>query len=269
MKKISIIFVFISLVVSQLQAQSFESFYKKGIEDFKKSPKGYIQKNCTPDFIFVTGHSGEFRNFDQTVTMFSEDKSIPNYQNEIKKIVESGDVAVVSGISINPQPNMIYKDAYTYTFRKIKGEWKWIMAHHTKIDYKSLGISDEEAIKQTCENETKYYHEGDGNNWSSQWSETAYSEYQAQTLNERIKVPFAKGAMLVGLKNVVVKTIKPDGLISKMTDFESRINGNLAWATYTQEDFNGETSVAKARQLRILEKVNGSWKIVGLSIQRM
>jgi hypothetical protein len=269
MKKLFIIFAFIYLAVSQLHAQSFESFYKKGIEDYKKNPKGFIQKYCTPDFIFITGHSGEFRNFDQMVAIFSEDKSIPNYQVDIKKIVESGDVAVVSGISTNPQPNMIYNDAYTYTFRKIQGEWKWVMAHHTKIDYKSLGISDEEAIKQTCENETKYYHDGNAKNWNNQWAETTYSEYQAQTLNEYIKVPYAKGGMLMGIRNTVVKTLKPDGLVSKMTDFESRISGNLAWATYTQEDFKGETSVAKARQLRILEKINGSWKIVGLSIQKM
>ncbi len=130
-------------------------------------------------------------------------------------------------------------------------------------------VSDEEAIKQTCENETRYYHEGDGKNCNNQWAETAYSEYQAQTLNDYIKVPFAKGATLTGLRNSVTKNLKPDGLVSKMTDFESRISGNMAWATYTQEDFKGETSVAKSRQLRILEKINGSWKIVGLSIQRM
>jgi hypothetical protein len=262
MKKISIISVFICLAISQLQAQSFEDFYKKSIEDYKKDPKGYIQKNCTPDFIFVTGHSGEFRNFDQMVAMFSEDKSIPNYQVEIKKMTESSDVAVVSGMSINSQPKMIYKDAFTYTYRKIHGEWKWIMAHHTKNDYKPVGTSDEEAIKQTCENETKYYHEGDVKNWNDQWFETSCIEYQSQTLVERIKVPFAKGSMFIGLKNVVAKTIKPDGLVSKMTDFESRISGNLAWATYTQEDFKGDTSVVKAR-------VNGTWKIVGLSIQKM
>jgi ketosteroid isomerase-like protein len=269
MKKLFIIFSFISLTVSQLQAQTFEIFYKKAIEDFKKSPKTYIQKTCTPDFIFVTGHSGEFRNFDQTLAMFSEDKGNPNYQNEITKIMESGDIAVVAGISTNPQPNMIYKDVYTYTFRKINSEWKWVMAHHTKIDYKSLGISDENAIKQTCENETKYYHEADVNNWNNQWSEKARSEYQSQFLKELIKIPFAKGEILLGLKNNVSKTMKPDGLVSKITDFETRINGNIAWATYTQEDFNGETSVLKNRELRILEKVNDSWKIVCLSIQRM
>lgn len=137
----------------------------------------------------------------------------------------------------------------------------FIITHHD--------VSDEEAIKQTCENESRYYHEGDGKNWNNQWAETPYSEYQAQTLNNYVKVPYAKGGMLMGIRNTVVKTLKPDGLVSKMTDFESRISGNLAWATYTQEDFKGETSVAKARQLRILEKINGSWKIVGLSIQKM
>lgn len=142
MKIISIIITFIVLNISQLQAQSFESFYKKGIEDFKTNPKSYIQKTCTSDFIFIKGHNGNFINFDQMVALFSEDKSIPKYQVDIKKMVESGDMAVVSGISINPQPNMIYKDAFTYTYRKIQGEWKWEMAHHTKIDYKAVGASD-------------------------------------------------------------------------------------------------------------------------------
>jgi Domain of unknown function (DUF4440) len=269
MKKLLIISVFISHSVSQLQAQSFESFYKKSIEDYKKNPKGFIQKNCTPDFIFITGHSGEFRNYDQMVAIFSEDKTIPEYQADIKKMVESGDMAVVSGISTNPQPNMIYKDAFTYTYRKIQGQWKWVMAHHTKIDYKSVGTSDEEAIKQTCENETKYFHEGDGKNWSNQWFETSYIEYLSQHFKNQINVPFTKGKVLVEMKNSIAPNLKPDGLVSKMTDFEARIKGNMAWATYTQEDFKGETSDGKSRQLRILEKVNGSWKIVCASIQRM
>ena len=269
MKKLSIIFAFISLTVSQVQAQSFESFFKKSIEDYKKEPKSYMKKTCTPDFIFIAGHSGEFRNLDQTLAIFSDDKGNPNYQAEIKKIMESGDMTVVSGISENPQPKMIYKDAFTYTFRKINGEWKWLMAHHTKIDYKPLGISNEETIKQTCENETKYYHEADVKNWNSQWAEAARPEYHSQYLKEIIKTPFAKGEMLTGLTNNVAKTIKPDGLVSKMTDFEVRVNGNMAWATYTQEDFKGETSNGKSRQLRILEKVNGSWKIVCLSIQKI
>ena len=51
------------------------------------------------------------------------------------------------------------------------------MVYYAKIGYISLGISDEEAIKQTCENETKYYHEADAKNWDSQWEETAHSEY--------------------------------------------------------------------------------------------
>ena len=63
--------------------------------------------------------------------------------------------------------------------------------------------------------------------------------------------------------------MKPDGLVSKVTDFETRVNGNMAWATYTQEDFNGETSVSKSRELCILEKVNNAWKIVCLSNQRI
>ena len=50
--------------------------------------------------------------------------------------------------------------------------------------------------------------------------------------------------------------------MSKVTDFEARINGKIVWATYTQEDFKIEISDGKSRQLRTSEKVDGSWKIV-------
>lgn len=45
--------------------------------------------------------------------MHFEDKSIPSYRADIKKIAESDGVAVVSGISTNPKPNMIYEYAFT------------------------------------------------------------------------------------------------------------------------------------------------------------
>ena len=68
--------------------------------------------------------------------------------------------------------------------------------------------------------------------------------------------------MLVGLKSDAAKTIKPDGLVSKVTDFEARINGKIVWSTYPQEDFKVETSDGKSWQLRTSEKVDGSLKIV-------
>jgi Domain of unknown function (DUF4440) len=136
MKKSFIIFAFIGLSISQLRAQSFEGFYKDYVENMKTDGASYFKKICDPDFIFITGHSGEFYNVNQFFNMVGTSQKMPNYGNEVKKIIELDDLAIVSGISTMPMEKTTYKDAFTYTFRKIDGEWKFAMAHHTKIDYK-------------------------------------------------------------------------------------------------------------------------------------
>ena len=52
-----------------------------------------------------------------------------------------------------------------------------------------------------------------------------------------------------------------------VSDYESHVAGNMAWATFTQEDKKADGTVAqKQRTLRILEKINGQWKIVMMSL---
>jgi hypothetical protein len=138
MKKSLIILAFISLAITHLQAQSFEGFYKDYIEKMKTEGPSYSKKICTPDFIFITGHSGELYGPEQFFKMVGTPQKIPNYKNEVKKMIELDDLVIVTGIATLPMGKTIYKDAFTYTFQKIEGEWKLAMAHHTKIDYKEI-----------------------------------------------------------------------------------------------------------------------------------
>ena len=273
MKKLILISVFSCLIISSLQAQKpfDEAIFNGMLTRWVKEPVSFYKNECDSQFMFTNGN-GE---------SYSQEKAIATYTNIIAsatkkvenlKVWQVGNTGIATGKTTE---SYVYKNGgtaayagiFTYTFSQQNGKWMMVSAQHT--DYKTPKANDEMTIRQTCENETKYFHEADTKNWDSQWSQKEYVEYQSQFLNEMIKMPFAKGTTLVGLRNSVNKTIKPDGLMSKFSDFEARINGNMAWATYTQEDFKGETSTAKSRQLRILEKVNGSWKIVGLSIQKI
>jgi uncharacterized lipoprotein YmbA len=137
---------------------------------------------------------------------------------------------------------------------------------HTKIDYQT---GDEVAIIKTCEDETKYFHAGDAKNWVAQWSDSKDAEYMAQDLVAMIKAPAMKGETLRNISKIQQAALKPDGIVSKTTDYQVRVKGDLAWITYLQEDFKDNVFVKKAHELRILEKTNGQWKIVGLSIQKM
>ena len=79
--------------------------------------------------------------------------------------------------------------------------------------------------------------------------------------------PYLKGETLQKAYEEFSKTHKPTGLTTVVSDYESHVSGNLAWATYTQEDKKADGSVGqKQRSLRILEKINGQWKIVMLSL---
>jgi hypothetical protein len=237
--------------------------------EYKKDSKAFFNNRLSEDWRYIN-RKGGFQY--QKDFLDRPSQNIVSTEMVQPVFFQSGDLAVSSGIHktvrIDKDGKQITENtAVTYTWQRRNGKWMFVASQQSPIQ--APVADDEMAIRQTCENETKYFHEADAKNWDSQWSETAHSEYHSQYLNELIKTPFAKGETLVGLKNNVAKTLKPDGLVSKVTDFEARINGNMAWATYTQEDFKGEAFTVKSRQLRILEKANGSWKIVCLSIQKM
>jgi Domain of unknown function (DUF4440) len=239
------------------------------VNEYKKDSKAFFNNRLSEDFKYIN-RKGGFQ--PQKDFLGGTAQNIVSTEMLDPVIFQSGDLAVTSGIHKTVRIDKDGKEitentAVTYTWQRRNDKWMFVGSQQSTIQ--APVAEDEMAIRQICENETKYFHEADAKNWDSQWSDKGYAEYNSQYLKELIKTPFAKGEMLVGLKNNVAKTLKPDGLVSKTSDFEARINGNMAWVTYTQEDFKGETSTAKSRQLRILEKANGSWKIVCLSIQNL
>lgn len=266
--------MFIASQQTPIAPSTFDEATFNGIMARLQTDPAFFNNETDPNFILTFG-SGSVASREGILKFAENNIGLYKRKETNLKVSQSGSTGIATGtveesFLSKDNPSVVsrtYKGLFTYTFSQVNGKWLWVSAQHT--DYKAPKADDEMAIRQTCENETKYFHEADTKNWDSQWSQKGYVEYQSQFLNEMIKMPFAKGTTLVGLRNSVNKTLKPDGLISKVTDFEARINGNMAWATYTQEDFKGETSTAKSRQLRILEKIDGSWKIVGLSIQKM
>ena len=270
MKKLIITFALLIFSLAGFSQKIFtQATFDELVNEYKKDSKAFFNNRLSEDWRYINSKGG-FQY--QPAFLGGASQNIVSTEILQPVIFQSGDLAVTSGIHktvhINKDGKQVTENtAATYTWQRRNDKWMFVASQHSAIQ---APIADDEvAIKQTCENETKYFHEADAKNWDSQWADKGYAEYNSQYLKELIKTPFAKGEMLVGLKNNVAKTLKPDGLVSKMADFEVRINGNLAWATYNQEDFKGETSAAKSRQLRILEKVNGSWKIVCLSIQNL
>lgn len=264
--------ILVSIWGQSLFAQTdLKKAFDQNSTTFDKDPVGWVQK--LPENVRFFGGDGPIFNKEQTLELVkrtASGKSTSFFAD--LRVKQSGNLGVASGIRTHELVfanglKMSWKDAFTYTFEWQNNQWVNTEMQHTKLDYQTN--LDEAAIKQTCENETKYFHAGDSKNWVAQWSDSGKEEYMAQDIVALAQNPYMKGEKFRAVSKAVNASAKPDGKESKMTDFQSRINGNMAWATYLQEDLKDGTSVAKAHQLRILEKQNGQWKIVALSIQKL
>jgi Domain of unknown function (DUF4440) len=137
---------------------------------------------------------------------------------------------------------------------------------HTKLDYQTTPNPDEIAVRKAIEDETAAYHRGDVEAWQAGFANKPYTERMHQSLKVLAKTPYLKGENLRQGHAAFAKAHKATTQSAVLSDFEAHISGNTAWATYTQETRNASgTVVGKERGLRILEKIEGEWKIVLMS----
>lgn len=126
--------------------------------------------------------------------------------------------------------------------------------------------TDEAAVRTVIETETKAYLSANPTLTLAQWSDKPYVERQHASLVPMLKAPYLKGPTLKPMIEEYVKKLKPSTRTRRISDYDAHISGDMAWATYTQEDLNeAGTVVGKERSLRILEREAGGWKIVFMS----
>ena len=269
MKKTILFLAIIALAVVPTYAQTdLKASFEAITTQFDKDPVAFVQK--MDDNLRFTGAEGAFFDKQKTLELANKTKG-GNVETKILdlRVKQSGILAVASGIrhQVLNLPNgqkMTWKDAFTYTFEWRKNQWVTTDLHHTKINYQT---GEEAAIRQVIDNETKAFHEANLAVWHSNWATTPYIERQDEKLRKLANVPYLKGEALQKGHVEFAKTHKPTGLSSVVSDYESHIEGNLAWATYTQEDRKADGSIVqKQRSSRILEKINGQWKIVMIGL---
>ena len=144
---------------------------------------------------------------------------------------------------------------------KINNEWKLVGSVVTPmLPSKS---DDEAAIKNVIIAETQAYLDGDADKIITFWSKKSSDEYNSQTLKLLIGQPYAKNESMLKLNAAIKTYVKKLDTKVEREDFGIRINKDLAWATYTQKGIDPDGKVIKTdRETRILERINGEWKIV-------
>ena len=235
--------------------------------EYKTDSKAFHANRLSDDFRYATVQGSYLT---KEMVLKSDKQNIISSETLQPIIFQSGDLAVETGIhkTVRLDKDGIERSkqvAATYVFQRRNGKWMFVSSQQTNIATPTS--EDEAAVRQVIDNETKAYHEANMAVWGNNWATTPYIERQDEKLRKLANTPYLKGQALQKGYEEFGKTHKPTGLITTVSDYESHVVGNMAWATFTQEDKKSDGSVGqKQRSLRILEKINGQWKIVLLSV---
>ena len=116
------------------------------------------------------------------------------------------------------------------------------------------------AIKAVIERETTTWRLGDIKGHAECWQIQPYT---------RILVSTANGLTLDIPPNIIINPtpdIMGDKSVSVNTNYKISVNGNSSWSSHDQETTSTDGTKSYSYEIRILEKINGQWKIVGESV---
>jgi hypothetical protein len=124
----------------------------------------------------------------------------------------------------------------------------------------SQNTNDSIAIIKVLEKESATWRSGDVKAHAGCWAIKPYS---------RILVSTGDGNALDIDPNIVLNP--PAGMMGKggaavQSNYKMNISGNNAWVSHNEESTAADGKKTFSYELRILEKINGEWKLVAQSI---
>jgi hypothetical protein len=119
--------------------------------------------------------------------------------------------------------------------------------------------ADETAIKKVCEAETRAWLDKDLANFNNCWQVRPYSR-AVVTTEEGVTINIVAAQM----QSLQAEAMGGEGTFAN-SNYLIHVDGNMAWATYDEvkTDSKGQHP---SYEFRMLEKVDGSWKIVAMSV---
>ena len=126
----------------------------------------------------------------------------------------------------------------------------------------SIGYSqsEEEEIIALLEKESATWRSGDVEAHAECWAIKPYSRILVST-QEGTSIDVPPAIMLNPPANMM-----GNGGNSKNSNYKMNISGNHAWVTHDEESTSKDGLKTYTYEMRILEKIDGKWKLVGQSI---
>lgn len=117
---------------------------------------------------------------------------------------------------------------------------------------------ESEAIKRLLEKESATWRSGDSKAHAECWYIQPYSKVLVSTA-DGITLDIPPSAMVRPIANST-------GGSSVNTDYKMSIHGDNAWVSHNEISTAKDGKKNFSHEIRLLEKINGEWKLVGQSI---
>lgn len=120
---------------------------------------------------------------------------------------------------------------------------------------------EKKAILETLNNETKAAFQRDYEAWKEKWVHDpditkTYIDFADSTFSESV----GWNEISQFVKTFMEEHPEPEPVPELLDKIDVRLYGNGAWVTYEQQD----SLRGLKRETRLMEKVNGEWKIAGM-----
>lgn len=129
----------------------------------------------------------------------------------------------------------------------------------TLLSVRGQAINDSLSIRAVLDREAATWRSGDVKGHADCWQVRTYS---------RILVSLADGRSLDVAPSLMINppaTMTGGGGSAKLTNVKMSIHGSSAWVSHDEESITKAGVSTFSREIRMLEKVNGQWKLVGQS----
>jgi hypothetical protein len=128
------------------------------------------------------------------------------------------------------------------------------------LNSKAQQLNDSAAIRTVLEKEASSWRSGDAKAHASCWHIQPYS---------RILVSLADGTTFdvppAAMADTAVHKMGNGGF-AVMSNYKQKITGNSAWVSHNEESTDKDGNKTYSYEIRLLEKINKKWKLVGQSI---
>lgn len=127
------------------------------------------------------------------------------------------------------------------------------------VSFASAQSADEAAIKKVIEAETAAWNAG---NLQAQMACWQVQPYSRGLITDVDGTHYDMSAEMMKIPG----PITPNGATSTNSNYLISVKGEMAWSSHNQVTTSKDGGKTYSHEMRILEKIAGTWKIVGMSV---